>query len=258
MSPRRKLAAWLALACLATAPAAAQKKNPDGAPVLLLTGGQREHHGYRDQAFYLARALEDTGRSRVTIAEDAAILETPAMARYALIIVNADRRDPEFRLTEGQQRALLDFVRSGRGYVSIHGADNAAPDWLPEMKQMLGGIFSHRGAPDGKTRKGTYTIHIAPDAGPVASGLHDFEIRDELYYQMQMEPDVTPLATAAYDGHDWPVAWTRPYGRGRVFHTVLGHRDFGPEKDDPLRNPDLLALVIRGVEWAAGAAAKQR
>ncbi|MEJ7806293.1 MAG: TonB-dependent receptor plug domain-containing protein, partial [Telluria sp.] len=39
---------------------------PDGAKVLLLSGGQRQHHGYRDQAFYLSRTLEDTGRYQVT------------------------------------------------------------------------------------------------------------------------------------------------------------------------------------------------
>ena len=32
----------------------------------------------------------------------------------------ADRRDPEFRLTHGQQEALLQFVRSGKGFFSWH------------------------------------------------------------------------------------------------------------------------------------------
>ena len=80
MPPRRTLALGLVLAMAAT-PALAQKKAPDGAKVLLLSGGQREHHGYRDQAFSLASLLEDTGRYQVTIVEDAAILETPAMGR---------------------------------------------------------------------------------------------------------------------------------------------------------------------------------
>ena len=84
-------------------------------------------------------------RFEVTIGEDAAILETPAMRKYDLIIVNADRRDPEFKFTEGQQKAIFEFVRSGHGYVSIHGADNAAKDWLPAWKEMLGGVFSHVG-----------------------------------------------------------------------------------------------------------------
>lgn len=82
-------------------PAQAQKKVPSGAKVFLLSGGQREHHGYRDQAFYLSRTLENTGRFQVTIGEDAAILETPAIRKYDLIIVAADRRDPDFEVHAG-------------------------------------------------------------------------------------------------------------------------------------------------------------
>ena len=68
---------------------------------------------------------------------------------------------------------------------------------------------------------------------------------------MQMKPDVQPLATIDYQGVAWPVAWTRTYGKGRVFHTTLGHRDFGPDKDDPLRNPNVTKLIIQGVDWVA-------
>jgi type 1 glutamine amidotransferase len=87
--------------------------------------------------------LENTGRFEVTLGEDAAILETPAIRKYGLIIANADRRDPEFKYTRDQQEAILEYVRSGHGYVSIHGANNAAPDWVPDWKLILGGIFSH-------------------------------------------------------------------------------------------------------------------
>jgi len=234
-----------------TTTARAQKYAPDGAKIFLLSGGKRQHHGYRDQALYLANALENTGRYEVTVAEDAALLETPALRKYQILVVLADRRDPEFKFTKGQQEAIFDYVRSGHGYVSIHGADNAAPDWLPEWKEMLGGVFSHVGLPDGKTKKGAYTVKIVDTSSPVTRGLKDFPLKDELYYQMQMLPDVQPLATIEYQGTAWPVAWTRTYGKGRVFHTPLGHRDFGPDKDDPLRNPDLGRLIVQGVDWVA-------
>jgi len=245
------IVASLVLSGLAIEPANAQKKSPNGAKVLLLGGGARQHHGYREQALYLAGALEDTGRYEVTMVEDAAILLTPAMAKYDLLIVNADRRDPEFKFTTEQQQALLDWVRAGHGYVSIHGADNAAPDWLPEWREMLGGVFSHVGLPDSKTKKGKFSIKIVDSASPITKGLSDFELSDELYFHLQMKPGVEPLATTAHDGGTWPVAWTRMYGKGRVFHTPLGHRDFGPGKDDPLRNPSLGKLVIQGVDWVA-------
>ncbi len=235
--------------CLLSQPAVAQKAAPDGAKIFLLSGGKRQHHGYRDQAFYLANVLENTGRFEVTIGEDAAILETPAIRKYDLIIVNADRRDPEFKFTRSQQEALFEFVRSGHGYVSVHGADNAAQDWLPTWKEMLGGVFSHLGLPDGKTRKGSFTVKIVNTSSPITSGIKDFPIEDELYYQLQMMPDVQPLATIEYQGTAWPVAWTRTFGKGRVFHTTMGHRDFGPDKKDPLHNRNLQRLIVQGVEW---------
>ncbi len=241
----------LILSCCPARPALAQKEAPGGAKVFLLSGGKRQHHGYRDQALYLSGALENTGRFQVTIGEDAAILETPAIRKYDAIIVAADRRDDEFKFTPGQQEAIFDFVRSGHGYVSIHAADNAASDWLPPWREMLGGVFSHAGLPDGKVQKGTYTVKIADTASPITQGLKDFTLKDELYYQLQMQPDVQPLATVEYQGAQWPVAWTRTFGKGRVFHTVLGHRDFGADKDDPLRDPNLSRLIIQGTDWAA-------
>jgi len=247
----RYIGLTMILSCWLAHPAFSQKKVPDGAKVLLLSGGQRQHHGYREQALYLAGALENTGRFQVTIGEDAAILETPAIRKYDLIIVNADRRDDEFKFTTGQQEAIFDLVRSGRGYVSIHGADNAPKDWLPPWKEMLGGIYSHVGQPNGKAVKGAYTVRITDYASPVTRDLKDFAITDELYTNMQMQPGIQPLATIEYQGVVWPVAWTNTYGKGRVFHTSLGHRDFGPDKDDPLRNPNLSKLIIQGVDWVA-------
>jgi type 1 glutamine amidotransferase len=231
--------------------ARAQRKAPDGAKILLLSGGQRQHHGYRDQAFYLASALEDTGHYEVTIDEDGAILESPAMAKYDILLVNADRRDPEFKFTKPQQEALLGWVKAGQGYVSVHAADNGAPDWLPGWREMLGGVFSHVGLPDSKVKKGTYAIKIVDTHHPITRGLSDFTLFDELYYDLQMEPGVVPLATTELEGKTWPIAWTRTYGKGRVFHCVLGHRDFGPGKDDPARDPNVLKLLVQGIDWVS-------
>ena len=187
----------------------------------------------------------------MTIGEDAAILETPAIRKYDLIIVAADRRDDEFKFTPRQQEALFEYVRSGRGYVSIHGADNAAQDWLADLegdarRRLL--PFRPAGRQD---PKGSFTVKIVDTSSPVTQGLKDFPIKDELYYHLQIMPDVQPLATIDYEGTAWPVAWTRTFGKGRVFHTTMGHRDFGPNKDDPLRDPESRALVVQGVEWVA-------
>ena len=97
------------LSCWLAHPALAQKKVPDGAKVFLLSGGQRQHHGYREQALYLSGTLENTGRFQVTIGEDAAILETPAMRKYDLLIVTADRRDAGIQVHARPARGDLRF-----------------------------------------------------------------------------------------------------------------------------------------------------
>lgn len=74
----------LILTSVAATPTLARRKVPDGVKVLLLSGGQRRHHGHRGQALYLARTLEDTRCHRVTICEDAAILEAASMPKYDL------------------------------------------------------------------------------------------------------------------------------------------------------------------------------
>ena len=252
MTCRRLIALICLILVSAGKPAQAQKKVPDGAKVLILSGGQREHHGYREQALYLSRTLENTQRFQVTITEDAAIVTTPAMAKYDVLILTSDRRDPEFKFTHEQQTAILAYVHEGHGFVSIHGADNAPADWLPEWKTMLGGIYSHVGLPDGKAIKGHYTVKISDTPSPITAGMTDFELNDELYSNMQMLPDVQPLATINYKGTTWPVAWTWTYGTGKIFHTSLGHRDFGPDKPDPLADPNLSQLITRGTEFAAG------
>lgn len=249
---RTLIAFGAALALLAPSPASAQKKVPEGTKVLILSGGQRSHHGYREQALYLSAALEDTNHYQVTLSEDASILETPALKKYDVLILTADRREPEHKFSLDQQKALLAYVKEGHGFVAIHGADNAPADWIAEWKQMLGGIYSHVGLPDGKAIMGKYTIKIADKSSPVAAGLDDFELNDELYSNMQMLPEVKPLATIDYKGVTWPVAWTWTYGQGKVFHTSLGHKSWKPGTYDPLSNPNLLKLVIQGIDFAAG------
>jgi type 1 glutamine amidotransferase len=246
------LAAGLALLS-GTPQASAQRDNPGATPLLILSGGQRQHHGYRDQANRLARLLEDSGRFRASITEDAALLTTPALKKYHILFVIADRRDPEHKLTPEQQNALLAFVHAGGGYVSFHAADNAPPDWLPEMKTMLGGIYSHTGLPDGRAIGGnTWTVKIAQHNHPITQGLPDeFPLEDELYINLQMRNDVIPLATIDFQGTTWPVAWTYQYGQGAVFHTTLGHHRWEPGRPDPLENPNLARLVLQGAQWVA-------
>jgi type 1 glutamine amidotransferase len=229
-----------------------QQSVPKGAKVLLLSGGQRNHHGYRRQAQLLQKALEDTKQFQVTICEDAAIVETPALHKYDVIVATADRRDPEFRLTEAQQRALLKFVDDGKGFFSLHGFCCADRTWVPEMRELVGGVLAHFGAPDTKVQFGKFALKITEPSHPVVKGVADFEHEDELYYYLQTEGELKPLAVAIFEGKEWPVLWTRVYGKGKVCVSVFGHCGVQPGAKDPLENELFRRLVLQGIGWTAG------
>lgn len=234
------------------APAAGQQKAPQGAKVLLLSGGQRAHHAYRRQAQLLQKALEDTKQFEVTICEDAVILETPALAKYDVIVATADRRDPEFRLTELQQRALLKAVHDGKGFFSLHGFCCADKSWAPEMRELLGGVLAHFGTPDTKVKLGKFALRIVDPNHPITRGVSDFEHEDELYYYLQVRGDLKPLVVAIYEGRDWPVLWARSYGKGRTCVSVFGHCGVQPNARDPLEHAPFQRLVLQGIAWTVG------
>jgi type 1 glutamine amidotransferase len=244
------LAAAAALVTPFTTPA--QQKAPQGAKVLLLSGGQRAHHGYRRQANLLQKILEATKQFEVTICEDAAILETPGLAKYAAIVAMADRRDPEFRLPESQQKALLKFVHDGKGFFSLHGFCCADQTWVPEMRELLGGVLAHFGIPDTRVKMGRFPLKITDRDHPVTRGVADFEHEDELYYYLQTKGELKPLAVATFEGRDWPVLWTRAYGKGKVCVSVFGHCGIQPNAKDPLEHGPFQKLVVQGIAWTAG------
>ncbi|HLJ97990.1 MAG TPA: ThuA domain-containing protein [Gemmataceae bacterium] len=252
MNPRTLLPIALVAGFLVTLAGSAQQNVPSGAKVLLLSGGQRNHHGYRRQAQLLQKALEDTKQFQATICEDAAILETPALQKYDLIVATADRRDPEFRLTETQQRALLKFVHDGKGFFALHGFCCADRMWVPEMRELLGGVLAHFGTPDTKVQSGKFLLKILDPSHPAVRGLTDFEHEDELYYHLQTHGELHPLAVASFEGMDWPVLWTRMYGLGKVCVSVFGHCGVQPGAKDPLEHEPFRRLILQGIAWSAG------
>jgi type 1 glutamine amidotransferase len=46
--------------------------------------------------------------------------------------------------------------------------------------------------------------------------------------------------------YNWPLAWTRKYGKGRTFYTALGH------EDAVWRDQRFQQLLYNGIEWAMG------
>ena len=151
------------------------------------------------------------------------------------------------QITAQQERGLLDAIRGGVGLAGWHGGLSDAFRSSTEYEFMVGGSFAAHpgGAVD-------YDVHLVKRDDPITKGLKDFPMRSEQYY-MLMDPGVEVLATTTFSGKVvpaiegvvMPVAWKKLYGKGRVFHSTLGHvaADFD--------TPEARTIMQRGMLWAA-------
>jgi type 1 glutamine amidotransferase len=150
-------------------------------------------------------------------------------------------------LDAGQEQALINAVAKGLGVLAWHGAASAFLGSRAH-KFMLGGQFvAHPGGADV-----TYTVRFLGN-DPLVEGLEDITVTSEQYYLL-VDPAVKVLASSRVQGGplDWiagvemPVAWTRRWGRGRVFYCSLGHTV------DVLQHPSIHTLLRRAARWASG------
>ena len=155
-------------------------------------------------------------------------------------------------IAEEQLANLAAAVEGGVGLGGCHGGMCDAFRDAPLYQFLTGGQWVAHPGNDGVT----YTVHIADDEHYITRGAHDFTVTTEQYY-LHVDPANGVLATTRFpvvDGPhaangpvDMPVAWTRLWGRGRVFYCSLGHHA------DVVRQPEVLNLCLRGLLWAARA-----
>lgn len=188
-------------------------------------------HDYKGNAAIMADFLFATGKIEPTITEELSALESPSIEKYDLCIFYTEFGN----LTDAQKLGLMNFVASGKGFIGIHSASVSFME-NPEYLAMLGGKFT------GHSPYHEFTVSIKDKEHPITQGLSDFKIRDELYYH-DYDPRVHTLCVALWEGIAWPMAWTKQWGKGKVFFLALGH-DAAAFSDSNFQK-----LVIRGVDW---------
>jgi hypothetical protein len=273
----------LVLALVATvpwsAPAAAAAAAAAPAPaVLILDGESTVYHDWRSTTPLLRKVLEETGLFRVEVVStpppgEALEAFQPDFSRYAAVLLNYDAPDGRWPAT--LQAAFEEYIRSGGGLVIVHAANNAFPGWQA-FNEMIGiGGWRGRGVQAGPywylDAEGTLTADPAPGpAGthgrrlpyqiitraehPVTAGLPTrwMHAGDELYAHLRGPgQNMTVLASAWSDpansgsGRHEPQLIAVSWGRGRVFHTTLGH-DVAA-----MASVGFVVTLQRGTEWAA-------
>ncbi len=225
--------------------------------ILILTGETDvAFHDWRESTPVLRGVLEKTGRFEVKVLEDPRGLNARVLAGYDAVFLHYNGP----RWGEDAEKALEDYVRGGKGMISLHGVTygpffntgpktrlTGEPPWpgFPELIGVFWKAVKH--AP-----RHVFEVEWVDREHPVARGLAPrFTANDELYHLMDVNPNVHVLAKAFDDpankgtGRMEPIIWAVPYGKGRTLHMSLGH-DLAA-----MQQPGFLSTFTRGTEWVA-------
>jgi uncharacterized protein len=239
----RSLAICLTMLTTLLSPAAEEAKKPDRVRVLIVTGADYEGHLWRETAPVIRKVLEQDKRFEVRIVEDPDFLASPAVDNYDVIFLHFKNYAPLAH--EGAAREnLANLVKQGKGLVLFHFACGAFENW-PEFANLAGRVWDRKTAHD---PRGPFSVKIVQPQHPMVREMPDFQADDELYTCLVGDRPVEVLAAARskVTGKDHPMAFVFQYGKGRVFHTPLGHDVRAIEM------PGVAELTRRGCLWVAG------
>ena len=223
---------------------------------------------------------EKTGAYTADITFDPAQITAENLAQYDAIFLDSttlgfldDPKDPV--ATEARKKALLDFVRGGKGLAGIHaagdsyhtsparGSTDAPTGTWPDFDIMIGGYFKfHWLFPQ------PIVVKIDDPKSPLTAMFHgkEFSIHDEIYtfaqdsfsrkrvhvltsldYAKMSDADKAKetAATKRTDG-DYGLSWIRHEGKGRVFYEALGH------SEHVYAMTPIMEHVLAGIQYALG------
>jgi uncharacterized protein len=212
--------------------------------VLVLTGG----HGFKAEPFF--KLFQENTEIAFTHASHATIPTQPALAydredlfSYDVVVLY----DSPSVITDAQKARFLALFSRGIGVVVLHHAYLSYPFWS-EYDRIAGGRYIYlpeqmkNGITSSNYTKGMVEIPVTIAAAhPATAGLKDFVLNDELYTNMRMVGEVTPLLKHG----DQLLAWVRTEEKSRLVGTILGH---GPTAYE---NPNFQKFLAQSIRWVA-------
>jgi len=276
------LSVFAAFALAAPAARGADKVEPEKKVLKVILIDGQNNHDWRSTTPLLKQHLESTKRFTVDVSSNLKKGEKPGkiektvqfppdLSKYDVVLSNYNgaawpkefNEDLEKRLKEGKIALVI-----------VHAANNSFTGWK-EYNDMIGlgwrdSKFGDRLIVDDKGKEVTLEKGKGPGAGhgkkhafkvtvrdaehPITKGMPRewMHTADELYHGLRGPAKNMKILATAYDdkkqggtGEHEPMIWTVTYGKGRVFHTPMGH-DL-----DGMRCVGFMATLQRGTEWAA-------
>lgn len=250
-------------------PLADDKEKSEKIDVLLIDG--QNNHDWKACSPEMINILEATERfhvERATVSKEEVADFNPTFTDYDVVLTNYNG----LPWPEETQKSFERYIEEGGNLVVVHAADNSFPKWK-EYNRMIGlGGWGGRNEKDGPyvywkdgefVRDDTpgkggahgkpweYKVVVRDSEHPITKGLPTefLQAKEELYDRLRGPAEnmtilATALATGGSERHE-PVLMTINYGKGRVFHTVMGH------DARSMRGVAFQETLIRGTEWAA-------
>ncbi len=203
--------------------------------VLFFGAPTKNHPGHDPVTRYrvLKKHLGADGINLTYLEDPARALKAETLAQFDAVLMygNWVQRGP---MPVDQEKALVEFVERGGGFLPIHCA-SACYGKSEAFVKLVGGVFKSHGG-------GEFSPRTTNPTHEITRGYQGFTAWDETYAHERHAKDRTILQER--DGEPW--TWIRTQGRGRVFYTASGHDHRVWDQ------PNFHDLLKRAIYWSVG------
>ncbi|HUP76964.1 MAG TPA: ThuA domain-containing protein, partial [Pirellula sp.] len=222
-----------------TSPLGAQFVGPKEDRVKVIMLGDNGHHKPASLFRSIQKPLANVGIEIEYSDDTEATLKSERLNQFDTLLIYANT----IKISEGQEKSLLDYVASGHGFVPLHCATYC---FLNSEKyiELCGAQFKEHGGE-------RFSTQIVAPEHEIMKGFGGFESWDETYVHHKhnlvnrtvLEERSEGKLAAGTTSEPW--TWVRTHGKGRVFYTAWGHNL------DTWQQPGFHNLLERGIKWSA-------
>ena len=240
------------------ASAPATPKKPRRLLVMDLNIGRRGHPSIPHANLAIELMGKRTGAFEAVHSNDLSMLKAENLRKFDAIYLN-NTIGNLFETAELRD-SLAAFLNAGGGLLGHHAVTVTSTEW-PEFGEILGARgASHRMADE------KVMVQVEDTASPLTKVFagQSFEFVDEIFrfqppysrekVRVLLSIDLSKtdmnqgrcFGRCFRDDNDYPIAWIRRQGKGRVFYTTVGHNPF------VFWNPKMLSFFLAGIQFALG------